>query len=69
MVAVLLGDVSGFQGILSKVDCAAGLEEQLELGLAGEVAVFLGANLAPDEIGTENGLLDFDLEMIKVNNI
>lgn len=68
LVAVLLGNVGGLEGILCKVDGTARLEEQLELGLAGKVAVLLGANLAANKVGTEDGLLDFDLEKGKARS-
>ena len=51
---------------LTKVDGAARLEVQLEFGLAGKVAVGLGADAALDVVGTEDGLLKLDLEQTRV---
>ena len=46
----------------AKVDGPAGLEVELELGLAHKVAVGLGSNLALDVIRPENGLLQLHLK-------
>lgn len=42
---------------LGKIDATARLEDQLKLGLANEIAVFLGTYFSPNVIGTEQRLL------------
>lgn len=65
LVAIFLGDVGGLERVLGEIDGAAGLEEQLEFGFAGKVAVILGANLAANKVGAKDWLLHLNLVRCK----